>query len=451
MTETTYEVRIWKTESWKGKTRTTYYVRWKVSRKTFKKRFSTKALATSFRSKLHSAASEGTAFDRESGLPVTMLRPRESANWLDFARDYVDMKWPDISPKHRKSISDSLIAITMSLLKKEPDNGREKELRQCLRTWFNTNTRQSASRVDALHWAQRHSKDVSELSNPETLRGVLAALEARLDGGKASANTIRLRRTTLGNALDFAVEKKILETNPMHDIKPKKAKTSISQVDRRSVPNPQQARSLLEAVKNYHPYLTAFFALMYFAALRPEEVTNLRKQDLSLPETGWGRIYLEQASPEVGTAWTDTGTTSDQRALKHRAEGVGRAVPCPPELTELLHNHLSTYSQAADGRLFRSQRSGGRVGSSVYGRAWAAARAKALPSDESANPLLAKRPYDLRHAAVSTWLNAGVEPTRVAEWAGHSVSVLLRVYAKCLDGGEDVARARIDDALNAQF
>lgn len=42
----------------------------------------------------------------------------------------------------------------------------------------------------------------------------------------------------------------------------------------------------------------------------------------------------------------------------------------------------------------------------------------------------AGRPHDLRHAAVSTWLN-GVEATRVAEWAGHSVHVLLRVYAKC--------------------
>jgi integrase len=60
---------------------------------------------------------------------------------------------------------------------------------------------------------------------------------------------------------------------------------------------------------------------------------------------------------------------------------------------------------------------------------------------------LVKRPYDLRHAAVSTWLKAGVEVTRVAEWAGHSVAVLLRVYAKFIDGGEQTARARVQDAL----
>jgi integrase len=84
--------------------------------------------------------------------------------------------------------------------------------------------------------------------------------------------------------------------------------------------------------------------------------------------------------------------------------------------------------------LFRGARDGGRLSSSVYGRAWARARELAF-TPESAGTPLAKRPYDLRHAAVSTWLNAEVEATRVAEWAGHSVAVLLRVYAKCLDGG----------------
>src|SRR5450756_2886159 len=66
-------------------------------------------------------------------------------------------------------------------------------------------------------------------------------------------------------------------------------------------------------------------------------------------------------------------------------------------------------------------------------RVWTAARAAALTDAEYASPL-AKRPYDLRHAAVSLWLNAGVPPTQVAEWAGHSVNVLLRVYAKCVYG-----------------
>jgi hypothetical protein len=51
---------------------------------------------------------------------------------------------------------------------------------------------------------------------------------------------------------------------------------------------------------------------------------------------------------------------------------------------------------------------------------------------------------------VSTWLNAGVAPTQVAEWARHSVAVLLRVYAKCIAGQEEAARNRVTLALGLQ-
>ena len=48
---------------------------------------------------------------------------------------------------------------------------------------------------------------------------------------------------------------------------------------------------------------------------------------------------------------------------------------------------------------------------------------------------------------MSTWLNGGVPPAQVAEWAGHSVEVLLKVYAKCLDGQDEIARRRVQEAL----
>jgi integrase len=78
---------------------------------------------------------------------------------------------------------------------------------------------------------------------------------------------------------------------------------------------------------------------------------------------------------------------------------------------------------------------------------WANARERVFTTEVVADPL-AKRPYDLHHAAVSTWLNGGVDATRVAKWAGHSLAVLLRVYAKCLDGGEQTARDRVAKALD---
>ncbi|MER7207870.1 hypothetical protein ABT340_12450 [Streptosporangium sp. NPDC000239] len=136
-----------------------------------------------------------------------------------------------------------------------------------------------------------------------------------------------------------------------------------------------------------------------------------------------------------------------QRGLKHRGRDDVRPVPIPPTLVEILREHIAEYGTGQDGRLFRSER-GGVVASTAYTEVWQKARKLALTPAQVASPL-ARRPYDLRHAAVSLWLNAGVPAPEVAERAGHSVDVLLRVYAKCLDGQKDVANRRIDDALAA--
>lgn len=77
---------------------------------------------------------------------------------------------------------------------------------------------------------------------------------------------------------------------------------------------------------------------------------------------------------------------------------------------------------------------------------WQEARLRAFPPAVASSPL-ASWPYDLRHSALSTWLNAGVDPTEVAERAGNSVEVLLTRNAKCLDGRQDVANRRIEDLL----
>jgi integrase len=120
--------------------------------------------------------------------------------------------------------------------------------------------------------------------------------------------------------------------------------------------------------------------------------------------------------------------------------------PIPPELSHILRQHIETFGTASDGRMFSSDR-GNVVASTAISDVWAEARTRALTPEQVASPL-AGRPYDLRHAAVSLWLNAGVSPQDVAQRAGHSIEVLLRVYAKCLHGGETIANKRIEAALH---
>lgn len=107
--------------------------------------------------------------------------------------------------------------------------------------------------------------------------------------------------------------------------------------------------------------------------------------------------------------------------------------------------HIQEHGTTPDGHLFRGIY-GGDLSESTYSRVWEKARGAALTPTQ-VRSTLAKRPYDPRHACVSTWLKAGIEPKRVAEWAGHSVDVLLRIYTHCLDGAEDEARRRIQRTL----
>jgi hypothetical protein len=84
-----------------------------------------------------------------------------------------------------------------------------------------------------------------------------------------------------------------------------------------------------------------------------------------------------------------------------------------------------------------------RPATARYGRK---AREKVLTKEEAAS-LLARRPYDLRHAGVSFWLRSDVDPMECARRAGHTIAVLFRVYAKVLAQTQERANRRIEAAL----
>jgi integrase len=157
-------------------------------------------------------------------------------------------------------------------------------------------------------------------------------------------------------------------------------------------------------------------------------------------------MVFESAEPHAGKHWTDSGQNRDLRQLKHRERGESRSAPIPPPLTLLLNEHIKTYDIRPGARLFFGERNKDELPLGTIVRLWRWTRADVFSEAVAASPL-AETPYSFRHACVSTWLNAGVPPTQVAEWAGHSVEVLLRTYAKCLDGGTAALQRQVDQAL----
>jgi len=219
----------------------------------------------------------------------------------------------------------------------------------------------------------------------------------------------------------------------------------LARLARRASPvtaaSPAQVHAVLASVARTRPELTAFFPCLYYAALRPEEAVALHREDLVLPPHGWGTLILTRACPRTGSAWTSTEIPYEPRGLKHRPGGAIRAVPAPPVLVTLLRQHLRNYRTTPDGRLFRGTR-GGMLSESVYGRAWHTARHHALGPAVAATGL-ARRPYDLRHAALPLWLNATGAPAEVAARAGTSVTV----YSHRLHGQQDAVSQQIEHAL----
>lgn len=449
--ESSYDVRIWKTEVRVGSRTSSHTVRWSVAGVPRKRPFRTAALADAFRSELVTAARRGEAFDVDSGEPASAIRAQRQVTVLAFAEQYAAMKWPHLAPNSRRNTARALTNITLAVTLSDRGRPSDTALRKALTAWsFN----RRPGRPDCPHeiarvrsWLERNTRTVDDLAQPAVARAVLDALSRNSDGSVSAPATVQRQRGVLVNLAEYAVERRLLSRNPITALSWRAPRT-VTAVDRRVVVNPVQARALLAAVAEQEPSgpgLVAFFGALYFGALRPGEAVTLRRTNLALPSEGWGELLLEASTPEAGASWTDNGRRREERQLKHRARGETRHVPSPPELTALLREHLERFGTDARGLLFRGVR-GGELAESTYCRVWRKAREGALTADEVASPL-ARRPYDLRHAAVSTWLNAGVPSTQVAEWAGHSVAVLHQIYAKCLVGQEDAARKRIAAAL----
>jgi integrase len=456
MQDATFNVRIYKTSVYKGSKVTTYYVRWKVGARQCKEAYRNKAQAESFRSSLVTAARNGEAFNLTTGRPVAWRRESagDGVTWYAFARAYVAVKWPHAAPNYRRGIAEALTDATEALIAPGGSQPSIDDLRRAMRDWaFSGAIRSNVPPPHlavAIRWLEQNTVSLASLAGddgPALTRRVLERISRKRDGSMAAANTANRKRMVLGNAFDYACEISVLPANPLDRVKWTKPRT-LRSVDPRTVMNVSQARRFLAEVAKQGDWgkrLVAFFGCLYYAALRPEEAIGLgRAQLVELPARGWGNMRLTHSDPRSGAKWTESGRSRERQALKHRAIGDSRTVPIHPDLVALLIDHLDSFGTGPGGRLFSGPR-GGIVNEATYLSVFHEARRAALTEAEIAAGLL-PRPYYLRHAAVSTWLNAGVPATQVADWAGHSVDVLLRVYAKCIAGQQDEAKRRIDEA-----
>ncbi|MEU0452752.1 tyrosine-type recombinase/integrase [Streptomyces sp. NPDC006129] len=462
-----FDVKLWKVTKTGRKSRP-YRLRWVVAGRVHGDTFTTSALAESRRSELWQAMNRrGEAFEIESGLPESEVRAATEAaeaadvkpplRWFEFCRNYVAGRWRTSAAKTRESMADGLAAVALAMVQRGDGVPDDADLRLAFRWGIvpaNAGEDPPAEVKAAYEWLTTSDRPVLDMVDTEVFEDVQYRLSYRLDGTRAAGETYKRRRRALNTALEHAVNVGELPENPLQRARRKRV-GSDAVVDRRVLVNAVQGRQLLTAVsyvgswhRNRGRRLVAFYAVLYYAGLRPAEAVGLRLSDCHLPETGWGTLTLAETRPVSGKQWTDSGERHDRRGLKAREAATDRPVPIPPVLVAILRAHLKEFGTAKEGRVFGNER-GGVVGSSTYWRVWEEAREYALPPERVDSPL-AGRPYDLRHACITRWLNAGVPIAEVARRVGNSPEVIHRRYHGCIDGHEEVANERIARALSEE-
>ncbi|MGP3633680.1 tyrosine-type recombinase/integrase [Streptomyces sp. 24-1644] len=449
--ETTYNVKVWKTGTYKGARGTTYTVRWTLEGNEQRAPFATRALADAFRSELVSATRRGEAFSLSTGRPVSHHSGAMAVNWYDFAVEFADVQWDRTAGNSRKNTAKALTATTIAMLRTPPASFEAVDVRTALREFaFNTKRREEAPQEVSviLRWVERNTLSMAAWEDPARVDDVLRAFDVLLDGTRAAASSVKRNRRVLNVAMEYAVKRKVLRTNPLPKGRGTAPKTS-SAVDKRAILNVGQAARLLGWVRGRTrggPRLHAFFAVLYYVGSRPEEAVAMRVQDVQLPDVDaadqWCELLFHTAQPEVGKNWTDTGAIHEERGLKGRAADDTRVVPGHPSLTKILREHIKAEELKPGDLLFQGE-GGELLAGSVIRRAWRSARAAIFTPDEFGSPL-GKRVYDLRHTRLTKWLNDGIPPAQVAEWAGNSVPVLLAIYARCVSGQLSELKKRME-------
>ncbi|MFJ1971827.1 tyrosine-type recombinase/integrase [Streptomyces sp. NPDC087903] len=460
-----FDVKLWKVSKTGRKSRP-YRLRWVVAGRVHGDTFAASALAESRRSELWQAMNRrGEAFEIESGLPESEVRANAAVaeaaevkpplRWFEFCRKYVAGRWRTSAAKSRESMADGLAAVSLAMVKRGDGAPSDVQLRLAFR-WgvvpANAGEEPPADLKAAHDWLTTADRAVAELVDADVFEDVLYRLGYKLDGTPAASDTYKRRRRALNTALEHAVVAGELPENPLQRVRRKQV-GSNDVVDRRVLVNAVQARQLLTAVSYVGSWdrcrgrrLVAFYAVLYYAGLRPAEAVGLRLSDCHLPDSDWGTLTLRETRPVSGKQWTDSGERHDRRGLKARETSTDRPVPIPPVLVTILQAHLKEFGTAKEGRVFGNER-GGVVGSSTYWRVWEEARAYALRPERVDSPL-AGRPYDLRHACITRWLNAGVPIAEVARRVGNSPEVIHRRYHGCIDGHEEAANLKIQKALD---
>lgn len=453
---------------------TRWRVRWRVARVPLEQ-WGTRAEMTQLRNSLQAAKARGELWYAADGKawPSSMLGGVHGETVLQMAEHLIARRWSSWSAKYRYQRI-AILAQLLSLLvdttvKGAPDRH---ELRRVLdrvvlppRATAHplpmvvggkkiVATEARVREVEA--WVRAYSLPASGLTLT-VVEDALWKASVKQDGRTYSTDPLTQQRVAMGLLCKESVKRGELAMSPMSTIDPVKKQTKARPIRKERVPTLEQARAIVTAVctrkggapdpgrmKRY----AAFLTLLWSTGARPSELAGLTlgpdvdldgpRPSLTLrtPTTvGMSSMWLDD--PSAGKTW------EDRKHLKSRDEKETRRVPLTEEAADVLRTHLELNGTQPGARLFVNSK-GQPLNPTNMAKAWRQGLHRGgLEQWEGL------RPYDFRHVAATTWIEAGASLGQVAALLGNSSEVVARVYLS-VTGDVDAAQRAVMERASAR-
>ena len=309
----------------------------------------------------------------------------------------------------------------------------------------------SERQAGGLAWLRKHSVPIADVTTAD-VEAYLARFEVnQRSGRKVSRATIVRYSQPVRSCWAWAVSRDDLplERNPWLAVRPpRKVKgrpgrpgggTNGLAVDPDIVLGVEEALSLADrcvTAGRWGEGARCFVLVMALCGLRPGEAAGIVWDDVELADddgTGW--LTVRRSRRRVAPDWLDPDDDPQWGPLRISDLADSRRVPVHPVLAARLRAHRDLLGVGPDGLVFHRNDKAFEL-SGFAKDVWGPARAEMfplraeLPPDDPRQPKLSHlRQHDLRHAACSWWLRAGVDATVCRRWSGHkSLSVFLDVY-----------------------
>jgi integrase len=431
-----------------------YDVRFTVDGWGFSRTIERKGWADDFADGLRVGFASGHLFDpgtREFVAPASAVEP---PTYFAYAGEWFARQWPGWSPSRRNDCQRELARACLLLVRDDaPALSVSQRLdadSYLLGVALLSPTADATTDADTVgewpQWFERWSLPLPEVTPEHLYRYLEVVRTEMLDGRKRllAPRTLLRCKIVVKAVFNSAARGRVIDWNPWDGVEWSMPPTE-DVVDPDLVMSQRQVHDLAACCGAIQPRTAEFVLIQGVCGLRPGEARELRRRVVKLTSSP-AIVTVSGSRSDTPARFLDPGE-SRSRPLKGRDRKAKRRVPIPRHLASVLHAHLRCHVDRRPDALVCTAPNGGRINLSNFHRdVWEPARAQTFPEGST---LQRVRRHDLRHSAITAWLNAGVLLKTAQQWSGHrQLSVLLDTYLGVMTGDAAVSLQRVEDALN---